>query len=196
MPPATAWTAFGSESAVPSPAMIMGPEDLDEAALKKRARALGRLLKGGDVLLLDGAMGSGKTTFTRALAEGLGVARPDRVTSPTFALCLVHPGPLPLVHVDLYRLSGHQEEGSTGVSAAAEALGLEDDELSGDDRVLVVEWSERWISPPPDHLRITIMRPRGVLTRRLLQAHASGPGSSKRLSEWSTAAIHESDNSL
>ncbi|HFE46241.1 MAG TPA: hypothetical protein ENJ18_12220, partial [Nannocystis exedens] len=51
----------------------MGPEDLDEPGLKERARALGRLLKGGDVLLLDGAMGSGKTTFTRALAEGLGV---------------------------------------------------------------------------------------------------------------------------
>ncbi len=172
--------------------MIMSPEDLDEAALKERARALGRLLKGGDVLLLDGAMGSGKTTFTRALAEGLGVNRPDRVTSPTFALCLVHPGPLTLVHIDLYRLSGHEE----GVSAAAEALGLEDADLCGDDRVLVVEWSERWISPPPDHLRITIMRPQGVLTRRLLQARASGRRSSERLSEWSAAGIVKTDNYL
>ena len=174
----------------------MGPEDLDEPGLKERARALGRLLKGGDVLLLDGAMGSGKTTFTRALAEGLGVHRPDRVTSPTFALCLLHPGPLPLVHIDLYRISGHEEESRAGVSAAAEALGLEQAELCGDDRVLVVEWSERWISPPPDHLQITIVRPRGVLTRRLLRAEASGQRSAERLAKWSAAGAAKNDNYL
>src|SRR5687767_2656579 len=62
----------------------------------------------GPVLLFHGPMGAGKTTFTRALAEGLGVARPDRVCSPTFTLCMVHvgtPGSPTLVHVDLFRLA-------------------------------------------------------------------------------------------
>ncbi|MCA9715891.1 MAG: tRNA (adenosine(37)-N6)-threonylcarbamoyltransferase complex ATPase subunit type 1 TsaE, partial [Myxococcales bacterium] len=60
--------------------------------LTARARALGRALQGGEVLLLDGPMGAGKTTFTRALAEGLGVDDPRQVRSPTFALCVEHPG--------------------------------------------------------------------------------------------------------
>jgi tRNA threonylcarbamoyladenosine biosynthesis protein TsaE len=172
-------------------------EDLDEAGLGARACALGRLLQGGDVLLLGGGMGAGKTTFTRALAAGLGVDRPGRVTSPTFALCLVHPGPVTLVHVDLYRLGDDDMDpnpGSGGLSAAAEALGLDSGELFGEDRVLIVEWAERWISPPEDHLQITIRRPRGSLTRRHLEARASGPRSSELLRQWIGASPRGSAN--
>ncbi|MBK7825847.1 MAG: tRNA (adenosine(37)-N6)-threonylcarbamoyltransferase complex ATPase subunit type 1 TsaE [Nannocystis sp.] len=116
---------------------------LDEVALKERARALGALLRAsaeglvGDefaaVLLLDGPMGAGKTTFTRALAAGLGVAHAERVCSPTFTLCMVHagagPGPVTLIHVDLFRLADADDEGMGGV-AGFDALDLE--EIAGE----------------------------------------------------------------
>jgi tRNA threonylcarbamoyl adenosine modification protein YjeE len=128
--------------------------ELDEAQLCAWAEALGAHLRGGDVLLLRGDMGAGKTTFVRALARGLGVERPSRVCSPTYTVCMVHPGPLPLVHVDLFRLG---EDGPVG-SAAFEALGLDHDELPGPDRVLVVEWSELWRDPPAVNLTVELAR--------------------------------------
>ncbi|MGL5911980.1 MAG: tRNA (adenosine(37)-N6)-threonylcarbamoyltransferase complex ATPase subunit type 1 TsaE, partial [Phycicoccus sp.] len=68
---------------------------------------LGGALRAGDLVVLTGALGAGKTTLTRGLGEGLGVRGP--VTSPTFVIARVHPpladGP-PLVHVDAYRLAG------------------------------------------------------------------------------------------
>ncbi len=160
--------------------------DLDEEGLTTRARALGSLLVGGEVLLLEGPMGAGKTTFTRALAEGMGALRPERVTSPTFALCLVHPGQPTLVHLDLYRLDGDPGALDPGgpAGAAAESLGLESDELVGPDRVVVVEWPDRWASPPTDHLRIIIDRPQGILSRRSLRAVAGGPRSAELLGRW------------
>ncbi|MEZ4384561.1 MAG: tRNA (adenosine(37)-N6)-threonylcarbamoyltransferase complex ATPase subunit type 1 TsaE [Nannocystaceae bacterium] len=180
--------------------MIDVAEDLDQDGLVACARALGTLLQGGEVLLLDGAMGAGKTTFTRALAAGLGVDRPDRVTSPTFALCMIHPGPIRLLHLDLYRLpeadADDGEGAALGVQAAAEALGLDSDELAGEDRAVVVEWPDRWISPPEDHLRIAILRPRGTLTQRHIRALAGGPKSSELLSRWRQRVSSEIRNSL
>ena len=78
--------------------------ELDEARMCAWGEALGADLRGGDVVLLRGPMGAGKTTLVRAIARGLGVARPDRVRSPTFAVCMIHAGPIELVHVDLFRL--------------------------------------------------------------------------------------------
>lgn len=131
---------------------------LDEAAMGAWAEALGAALRGGDVVLLRGSMGAGKTTLTRALARGLGVARPERVCSPTYTVCMIHPGDpdggRSLVHVDLFRLG---EDGPVG-AAAFEALGLEHDELPGPERVLVVEWSELWADAPAEQLRITLTR--------------------------------------
>ncbi|MCA9637501.1 MAG: tRNA (adenosine(37)-N6)-threonylcarbamoyltransferase complex ATPase subunit type 1 TsaE, partial [Myxococcales bacterium] len=107
-----------------------------------------------------------------------------------FALCLTHPGPRPLVHLDLYRLGdpgalGDAEDpGLGGAGAAAEALGLGSGELVGDDRVVIVEWADRWISPPEDRLEITIDRPRGSLTRRHLEARATGPRAADLLDRW------------
>ena len=80
--------------------------DVDERSLCGFAERLGAGLEGGDVVLLVGEMGAGKTTFTRALARGLGVLRPDRVCSPTFNLRVEHRGPRPLVHVVALRLPG------------------------------------------------------------------------------------------
>lgn len=131
--------------------------ELDEAQLCAWAQAVGARLRGGDVVLLRGDMGAGKTTFVRALARGLGITRPDRVCSPTYTVCMVHAGPIELVHVDLFRLG---EAGPVG-AAAFEALGLEHDELPGPERVLVVEWSELWSDPPAEHLSVELARRSG-----------------------------------
>lgn len=143
--------------------------------LTARARALGRALQGGEVLLLDGPMGAGKTTFTRALAEGLGVDDPRQVRSPTFALCVEHPGPVSLVHVDLFRLDAPRD-GQLAGFAAFEALGLdfEEDWFFGPDRVVVVEWAERWRSPPADHLALRLDHHADAALRRLSITGAAG----------------------
>jgi len=141
---------------------------LDEVQLCALAERLGAALCAGDVVLLVGEMGAGKTTFTRALARGLGVARPDRVCSPTFNVRIEHRGPIPLVHVDLCRLVelGGDDE-SEGPSAAFEALGLDDWPMAGDaGSALVVEWADAWQKPPADHLRITLTPCRDAPDRR------------------------------
>ncbi len=95
------------------------------------ARELAQTLRAGDVLLLSGNLGAGKTAFVRGLAEGLGVD-PHEVSSPTFTL--IHEyrgGRLRLYHADLYRLP----------RAATDDLGLE--ELGVADGVLAIEWPER-----------------------------------------------------
>lgn len=94
------------------------------------AERLGRLLQAGDLILLAGDLGAGKTTLTRGLAAGLGV-KERYITSPTFTLINEYEGRVPLYHVDLYRLSGEDE---------VAGLGLEDLFAQG---VLVVEWAER-----------------------------------------------------
>lgn len=133
--------------------------ELDESGLQAWARRVGARMRGGDVVLLVGPMGAGKTTFARALAEGLGVDRPERVSSPTYTVCMVHPGPIPMVHVDLFRLmEAGSEAGSVG-TPAFEALGLEHDELPGPGRILLVEWADAWADPPAEHLLITLEVP-------------------------------------
>jgi tRNA threonylcarbamoyladenosine biosynthesis protein TsaE len=93
---------------------------------------LAQVFQAGDVLLLEGPLGAGKTCLTRGLARGLG-ADPAAVLSPTFALVReVSGGRLPLHHIDLYRLQG-----------PAEALGLGLEELFDGDGLCVVEWPER-----------------------------------------------------
>ena len=146
--------------------------ELDESAMCAWARGLGRELRGGEVLLMRGEMGAGKTTFARALAEGLGVDRPQRVCSPTYTICMMHPGPVELVHIDLFRLG---EDGPVS-TAAFESLGLEHDELPGPERVLLVEWSELWAEPPSEHLEISLERVAGVTAVRRLAWAARGPG--------------------
>lgn len=110
--------------------------------------ALGRrfaaALGAGDIVLLSGRLGSGKTLFVTGVAEGLGIE--ERVTSPTFIISRVYRnGFLPLVHADVYRL---------GSIAEFEDLELPDDGLEG---VLMIEWGEAvQESIGQDHLAIHI----------------------------------------
>jgi len=98
---------------------------------------LGGGFAGGEVVLLFGELGAGKTAFVRGLARGLG-AHAEDVASPTFVLLTAYPGPrLTLHHADLYRLEKRGED---------RELGLE--ELPGPRGVLAVEWAERLSSLP------------------------------------------------
>ncbi len=100
-------------------------------AMRELGRRLAGLLRAGDLLILSGDLGAGKTTFTQGLGAGLGV-RGD-VTSPTFVISRIHPsltGGPGLVHVDAYRLGGLAE------------LDDLDLDVSLDDSVTVVEWGE------------------------------------------------------
>ena len=102
-----------------------------ESETLEAARELASGFSGGEVVLLSGELGAGKTVFVRGLARGLG-ADPDEVASPTFVLLTAYPGRLVLHHADLYRLRGDGDESE---------LGLE--ELPGAKGVLAVEWAER-----------------------------------------------------
>lgn len=110
------------------------PEELPQLA-----EALTAVLEPGDLLLLRGELGAGKTTLTQALAHALGVGADQYVASPSFALLHEYTGRLPIFHMDLYRL--HDEED-------VEAAGL----LDYFDRqgVCVVEWPDRLGSLTPD----------------------------------------------
>ena len=106
------------------------------------ARDLASRLRAGDVLLLSGDLGAGKTAFVRGLADGLGID-PELVSSPTFTLIHEYRGPgLTLYHADLYRLD----------RAVPEDLGLEDSR----DGVLAIEWPERLAHDLPGAMRVTI----------------------------------------
>lgn len=108
---------------------VTSPPLVDAEATRAWGAALGRMLRAGDLVILTGGLGAGKTTLTQGIAEGVGVRGP--ITSPTFVIARVHPslvgGPV-LVHVDAYRLNGLDE--------------LDDLDLDADlDRaVTVVEW--------------------------------------------------------
>jgi tRNA threonylcarbamoyladenosine biosynthesis protein TsaE len=91
----------------------------------------------GDVVLLHGDLGAGKTAFVRGLARGLG-ASPDDVSSPTFTLIQEYRGRLVLHHVDLYRLKPNE----------VDDLGL--DELTEGTAIVAIEWAERWTDAPAD----------------------------------------------
>jgi tRNA threonylcarbamoyladenosine biosynthesis protein TsaE len=126
-----------------TPEIIQSHSEDETAAAGRR---LGASLLPGDVVLLYGDLGAGKTAFVRGLAAGLDID-PDEVTSPTFTIVQEYRGPrLTLQHVDLYRLS----------PVEVADLGLED--LAADDTVMAVEWAERLartLPPPVMEVRIT-----------------------------------------
>ena len=124
---------------------IENPDQMHELGLE-----LGKALRAGDVLVLTGPLGAGKTTLTRGIGEGLGVRGP--VTSPTFVLARTHPslvdGP-PLVHVDAYRLNS--------------AVELDDLDIDFAHSVVVVEWGAGMLDGIVDSwLDVIIERPEGA----------------------------------
>jgi tRNA threonylcarbamoyladenosine biosynthesis protein TsaE len=115
-------------------------EDETAAAGREMAAAL----SAGDVVLMYGDLGAGKTAFVRGVAEGLGVSR-DEVSSPTFTLIQEYRGGrLTLFHADLYRINDPRE---------FDELGLDEIAVDG---VLAIEWAERLPVPPLNAVRIAI----------------------------------------
>ncbi|QEO15190.1 tRNA (adenosine(37)-N6)-threonylcarbamoyltransferase complex ATPase subunit type 1 TsaE [Agromyces intestinalis] len=134
----------------------------DTAAMEHLGRELGERLRAGDLVVLTGPLGAGKTTLTRGIGDGLGVRGP--VQSPTFVLARTHPslvGGAPLVHVDAYRLGTATE--------------LWDLDLDFDRSVVVAEWGAGLIEDAADsRLEVVIARRIGG------EADDSGPASSDR----------------
>lgn len=128
-------------------------EVADAEAMAALGRRLGSRLRRGDLVILSGELGAGKTTLTRGIGEGMGVRGP--VTSPTFVLSRVHPPEapgreVPLVHVDAYRLGGARE--------------LDDLDLDFEGAAVVVEWGDGMLDDelPESWLRIRIDRLRSL----------------------------------
>lgn len=116
---------------------ISGEEKTEELGQK-----IAGLLQAGDVLALYGELGAGKTCLVRGLARGLSLDE-RLVASPSFSLINEYPGPLPLVHIDCYRLILEEE---------LEELGLE--EYLGGPCITVIEWAERIKDLPEERLEI------------------------------------------
>ena len=131
-------------------------------------KRLGRVLRAGDLVVLTGELGAGKTTLTQGLAEGLGVRGP--ITSPTFVIARVHPslvgGPA-LVHVDAYRLGGFAELDDLDLDASLE------------DSVTVVEWGHGLAEDLADDRLELVLTGEDTRTVRL-DAHGS---------HWDTEAL-------
>jgi tRNA threonylcarbamoyladenosine biosynthesis protein TsaE len=131
-------------------------------------RQLGALLRAGDLVVLTGGLGAGKTTLTQGIAAGLEVRGP--ITSPTFVIARIHPslvGGPSLVHVDAYRLGSHDELDDLDLDAEIAAS------------VTVVEWgagmaetlAEQHLEvllEPADHGRVVTLRARGARFEQLV----------------------------
>ena len=106
---------------------------------------LAKHLRKGDIVCLEGDLGSGKTTLIKGIAQGLKIA-PEKVNSPTFVLMNAYHGRLPLYHFDLYRLEAIHEISSIGY-----------EEFLYGDGVAVIEWAERLGQlTPKEYLRVEL----------------------------------------
>ncbi|MFB7083925.1 tRNA (adenosine(37)-N6)-threonylcarbamoyltransferase complex ATPase subunit type 1 TsaE [Streptomyces sp. NPDC056296] len=164
-----------SEPARDTEITVTSPEQMRELG-----RRLAKLLRAGDLLMLSGELGAGKTTLTRGLGEGMGVR--GAVTSPTFVIARVHPslgdGP-PLVHVDAYRLSGGLDD--------MEDLDLD---VSLPDSVIVVEWGEGKVEElTDDRLQLRIHRAVGDTTDEVRHVTLTGVGERWTAADLSVLAV-------
>ncbi|RBY76366.1 tRNA (adenosine(37)-N6)-threonylcarbamoyltransferase complex ATPase subunit type 1 TsaE [Geodermatophilus sp. TF02-6] len=131
--------------------------------------ALAEVVRAGDLLVLVGPLGAGKTALTQGLGQALGVTEP--VTSPTFVIARVHlGGRLPLVHVDAYRLGGVADVDDLDLDASTE------------ESVTVVEWGQGLVEQLVDeHLEVRLDRRDDDVRTALLVPH--GPGWERRLAD-------------
>ena len=108
-------------------------------------KKIGKLLKKGDIIAMQGTLAAGKTTITKGIAAALGIT--ETITSPTFCLISEYEGTMPLYHMDVYRLDGTEDFINLGT----------DDMLYGDG-VSIIEWSEKIMDELPSNtivLKIT-----------------------------------------
>ena len=160
--PSPAWTELGFLELVPGE--LVRPVEVHLAGVEA-TRALGARLSGqlraGDLVVLTGPLGAGKTALAQGIGAGLGVRGP--VTSPTFVLARVHRGAVPLVHVDAYRLRGDGDPGGpSGPPVHLDDLDL-DDELPH--AVTVVEWGEGVVEAlAPSRLEVLLARGGGTIS--------------------------------
>jgi tRNA threonylcarbamoyladenosine biosynthesis protein TsaE len=136
------------------------------AEMQALGERLGRALRAGDVIGLVGPLGAGKTTFVQGLARGAGVPPDRHVASPTFALVNEHPGRIPLVHADLYRIND---------AAELDELGLAD---CYDRAAVAIEWLDRFPEIAPDD-RLEIVIAMGPDGSRELTVRGLGPRSNE-----------------
>ncbi len=109
------------------------------------AGTIGKIIREGTVICLDGELGVGKTLFVRALARTLGVE--SDVTSPTFNLMNIYDAACPIVHFDLYRITSEEELEDIGFYEYAEAT----------EGIVLIEWAEKFPDAmPADHLSVRI----------------------------------------
>lgn len=149
------------------------------ADTRRLGERLGHLLRAGDVILLTGDLGAGKTALTQGVGRGLGIAQ--TINSPTFTILKEYEGRAPLYHFDLYRIEDPEE-----------LLALGFDRYFEGDGVCIVEWAERAevgepgdVPWPEDALRVTLRRdgPHG----RVMDWIAGGPRSQSLLDRLARA---------
>jgi tRNA threonylcarbamoyladenosine biosynthesis protein TsaE len=141
--------------------VILRTTTRDAAETHALGQRLGALLRPGDVVVLDGELGTGKTVMAKGIAIALGVTEP--VVSPTFTVVREYDAPTPFVHVDVYRLDHLQELHDLGF-----------DDLVGGEAVTVVEWGERVSAVlPSDRLRV-LLEPGADDDDRIVSVDATG----------------------
>ena len=159
-----AWRELGAHEVVPGVLSVPVPQQLpDLAATQALGERLAGRLRAGDLVVLSGPLGAGKTALTQGIGRALQVR--GAVTSPTFVLARVHRGGLPLVHVDAYRLR------EAGARLDLDDLDL-DDELPYS--VTVVEWGEGVVEQLSES-RLHVVLDRPAEGERTARVHARGP---------------------
>ncbi|CAK8719921.1 tRNA threonylcarbamoyladenosine biosynthesis protein TsaE [Candidatus Electrothrix laxa] len=136
-------------------------------------RQLGQIARKGDIILLHGDLGVGKTTLTQFVAQGLEVPEDQYVSSPSFALMHEYPGRLPLFHMDCYRLAGEEDIEGAGLADYIGGLGL-----------TIIEWPDRLGSLQPKERLDLILEPIDE-TRRICLLQPYGDSWSSRIAALS-----------
>jgi tRNA threonylcarbamoyladenosine biosynthesis protein TsaE len=147
------------------PAVAIGEVTVaDVAGTRAVAAAVAAVLRPGDLVVLTGGLGAGKTAFTQGLAAALGVT--EAVTSPTFTLVRSYAtaSGTDLIHADIYRLEHLREVVDLGLP-----------ELLEEDACAVVEWGERAVAALPDEYLSVVIEPVGDVTGRVVRLVAVGP---------------------